>query len=170
MPTPLQSSEAETAQSGRKSPPGPGAWGRSLPHDKAFHLACLIVSALLIATPALLRFSAPSGKVEIPCLSFELPPTCASHVLWGRDCPGCGLIRAFVLIVHGHPAESIRYHRLGLFVYAFLVIQVVFHAHGLRHLGEPIGPRLALWHQVLLLAIVGLLTVNWLAGLFLGGN
>lgn len=41
-------------------------------------------------------------------------PLCPTAFFWGIPCPGCGLTRATLALVHGHFAQAFRYHPLVL--------------------------------------------------------
>jgi hypothetical protein len=41
-------------------------------------------------------------------------PLCPTAFFWGVPCPGCGLTRATLALVHGHLAEAFAFHPLVL--------------------------------------------------------
>ncbi len=43
-----------------------------------------------------------------------------------EHCPGCGLGRSMVLLLHGHISESFGMHPLGIFALFVLVLRIVF--------------------------------------------
>ena len=59
----------------------------------------------------------PAGNGRIA----HIPAFCPFFLATGLPCPGCGLTRAFVCISHGHFAESLHWHPIGLLVYASFV-------------------------------------------------
>jgi len=69
----------------------------------------LLVPAAVLAAALLL----PAG--------WESPvPLCLVKGLTGRDCPGCGMTRAFLLIGHGRLADAAAMHPAS--IPAFLVV------------------------------------------------
>ena len=46
---------------------------------------------------------------------------CVWHLLWGIDCPGCGLVRSLVALVLGRFEESVVLHPLGIPLFLWLV-------------------------------------------------
>jgi len=42
-----------------------------------------------------------------------------------EHCPGCGLGRAMILLLHGRVAESIEMHPLAMFALGLLIIRIV---------------------------------------------
>ena len=74
----------------------------------ARRLLLLVPTAVLAATTLL-----PAG--------WESPvPLCLFKWLTGRDCPGCGMTRAFLLIGHGRLADAVVMHPAS--VPAYLVV------------------------------------------------
>jgi hypothetical protein len=57
----------------------------------------------------------------------EAIPLCVFKALTHLDCPGCGLIRSFISISHGHLVDAIRYNALGPLVYLFLLYYLIRH-------------------------------------------
>ncbi len=43
----------------------------------------------------------------------------------GLPCPGCGLTRSCISLLHGHPLESLRYHLFGPLLLAGILLMVV---------------------------------------------
>ena len=48
----------------------------------------------------------------------QLPSLCPFHHFTGRDCPGCGMSRAFILISHGQIRRAYRMNKMSIPVYA----------------------------------------------------
>ncbi|MDY0168797.1 MAG: DUF2752 domain-containing protein [Thermoguttaceae bacterium] len=59
---------------------------------------------------------------------FRLPETCASKLLLGRPCIGCGLTKSLVLAVAGQWTESRAFHPAGIWVAGWLASQAVARA------------------------------------------
>lgn len=142
-------------------------WETAETREIGTHVTGALVALALVGLPALLR-PAPDGGLT--WFSLRLPPTCASHALFGVDCPGCGLMRAFVLLAHGRVTEALAYHRLAVAVYAFFAGEFVSRVYAICTWPRPLGVRLLRLRNAAGLGLIGLLVANWLAGLFLGGN
>jgi len=54
------------------------------------------------------------------------------RLLTGVDCPGCGLTRSIVALVHGQLALGFRCHHLGPAVFVLLLAQVPYRLYYLR--------------------------------------
>ena len=50
----------------------------------------------------------------VPLTVFVSKQTCSVAAVFHRPCPGCGLTRATLLILHGHVGESLAMHPLAL--------------------------------------------------------
>lgn len=49
------------------------------------------------------------------------PQLCPFKLILGLPCPGCGMTRSVVTLLHGDPAASLYFHPLGLPLVLFLV-------------------------------------------------
>jgi hypothetical protein len=65
--------------------------------------------------------------IYIPGTSIIMPSTCTSRVLYGIECPGCGMTRAFVAISHGRFSRAWELNRASFVIYAFVLAQVPWH-------------------------------------------
>ncbi|MBI2340614.1 MAG: DUF2752 domain-containing protein [Deltaproteobacteria bacterium] len=52
-------------------------------------------------------------------------PLCGFKLIFGIDCPGCGLTRSFLSIARGHLLEAVHYNAAGPLVYLFLLAYAV---------------------------------------------
>jgi hypothetical protein len=87
---------------GRSSPTAASTYLHRYPAGERirYHLLVLILATLVLALASLLRFDS-QDRLFVPVLDLQLPTTCVSHQFFGWDCPGCGLTRGFVALVHG---------------------------------------------------------------------
>ena len=107
-------------------------------HQVRHHVVLLLVG---LAVPLLaLSMKVPDG--ERVCFrslpDYPLPTLCFSRRLLGVDCPGCGLTRSVIYLMHGRWAESLEIHRLGWFVFLIIVSQVPYRIWRLRYREHPI--------------------------------
>jgi hypothetical protein len=143
---------------------GPG----SLPKDAGTHWMYLIASLTLITLPFLLTCSGEPGE-PISAGRLQLPTVCVSRLL-GAQCPGCGATHSFVKIAQGNVRESFRWHRVGLLLYAYFVIQVGLRAYLLRKPEQRSNARLAIFQHCLSMTMIALLLGNWILALVIGSN
>lgn len=106
------------------------------------------------------------NQVLVPGFKFPLPTLCSTKVLFGIDCPGCGLTRAFISISHGQLARAWHFNRASFFVYAFVAAQIPWHIAQMWRLKNQRAPMD--WDGVYLVPIglTAVLLVNWLLRLF----
>lgn len=129
-------------------------------HLVIFLASLCILSGCLILTPP--RDDNPFIKMG----NLELPGMCTFRSVTGVPCPGCGLFRSMVSVMHGDMAGGFRYHRLGPITVLYLMLQFIF------RLGVLIFPFLAIRFSlvdyylnkgILLLAV--LFGANWIVTL-----
>lgn len=139
-----------------------------LPGDALTHGIYLAIFSVLVIAPFFLSCSQESdARVSIG--GYTLPPTCPSK-LAGFECPGCGMTHSFVLLAHGELRESLRWHRVGMLLYVFFVIQVFFRACTLLRPKLRADARAAAFQYYVSSTVIVLLLGNWIAALFLGAN
>ena len=98
----------------------------------ALAIACVVVA---------LAFSLeerPGGRLAMLGLEgLTLPNVCASRIVLGTTCPGCGVTRAIVRLAHGDWRGSWRIHRLGFPTALFILAQIPYR---LVVMGRRMGP------------------------------
>src|SRR5688572_15347237 len=72
----------------------------------------LALAVVVIAGAFVLRFSQGNG-LRLLWTGLTLPPLCTSRLLFGIECPGCGLTRSFVALSSGDFASAWHYNRVG---------------------------------------------------------
>lgn len=121
-------------------------------------MLALTVAAFLLLLVLEVR---PEGKVGVAGMeSLELPEACLSRRWFGIECPGCGMTRSLVSLVHGDFAAAWRYHRLGWVIGLAAVVQAAVRIAALRSLrhGRILNTR---WLDPALLGLMLLLLVSW---------
>jgi hypothetical protein len=131
-------------------------------------------------TPVFAEFLAPrtvalsiaamgAAQLGAGCLGYGLP--CGFHAVTGLPCPGCGLTRSVLALLHGHVGESLRLHPMGpvLFCGMCVIVACGFMPRRLRQqivAGVAAVERrtgVATWLFMLLLIVWGLRITGVLA-------
>lgn len=126
-----------------------------------FHWAFLGLSLIVIAISFVLRADDQRG-ILVPGTGNSLPAMCSSRMMFGIECPGCGMTRAFLAISQGRWSRAWELNRVSFLVYAFVLGQIPWHAVQIFRIrrGWPPLYWFAIYFIPMGLAI--LLTVNWI--------
>ncbi len=125
------------------------------------HWTMLGVSVAVIVLSFALQLNS-AGRVRASWLPFEsLPPLCGSRVLFGINCPGCGLTRSFVALAAGDFAESFRLHRIGWLIALAVALQIPYRMRGLYELRRGVISNRT-WPTWFGNSLIVALVVNWL--------
>jgi hypothetical protein len=131
--------------------------------------------------PPRLRAAHPIGRAArvalvaaafAAAISFDVP-LCPFAIVTRHPCPGCGLTRATLAILHGHLAESLHLHPLALVVSPLVAAMLAYNAYsyvksGKHAAAEAISSRRA----TQLIGALGVVMIAvWIARFFgaLGG-
>ena len=93
-------------------------------------------------------------------------PVCGVKMMIGVPCPGCGLVRSFVVLFHGDIVESIYFNPMGIVIAGALAYAFV---RALARLsGRPLKPLLSdSANRIVLNIFIIALLVQWVIGLIL---
>jgi hypothetical protein len=95
---------------------------------------------------------------------WPIPSACPSHIIFGVDCPGCGLTRSFIYLAQGDWRLAFREHRAGWLLALAVVLQIPYRLTCL--LGRNRQP-LGTWFPSLFgLALITALIGSWVMRLF----
>ena len=72
-------------------------------------------------------------------LGRALPESCFFKRVFGLECLGCGLTRAFVLTAHLEPAMAFTAHKLGPLLWSAVAFQVPYRAWRLLRARRSVG-------------------------------
>jgi len=132
-----------------------------LPNAVILAVCSVILGGGLILTPP------QNGNPNVHIGSIPLPGICTFRSVTGIPCPGCGLLRSMVSGIHGHVAESLEYHRLGLLTLLYVGLQFLF------RLGILFFPALIVRFSRLdsylnrgIIVLAALFGINWIVTLF----
>lgn len=68
-----------------------------------------------------LYFTVPVGLTLVPASLLEaVHPVCIFRNIFNTDCPGCGMTRAVLSVMHGDLTSALRYNRLVVLVFPLL--------------------------------------------------
>lgn len=80
-----------------------------------------------VAVAAMLHPVAPGAEMHLSIDGVALPEVCAFRATTGIPCPGCGLTRSWVAMLHGDLAGSLGFHPLGWLVLLYALAQAARH-------------------------------------------
>ena len=126
------------------------------------HWAVLLLSVGVVLAAFCLRVL-PAGRVAVRGWEHRpLPHVCGMRILFGTNCPVCGLTRSAIHLVNGRWPDAYGAHRLGWLVGIAIVLQIPYRMFALcSRKRVPIGKRLP---AVLGWGLAGVFAVNWLVG------
>jgi len=124
-------------------------------------------SACILILAAVLEVNA-NQRVVVPLLQLEIPELCLWRRLANMHCPGCGLTRGFIHLMHGDFASAWRTNAAGWLVFLAVSVQIPYRIAQLRrdHQGQACWDvsRLIGWLWLLPIALLG----QWWMRTFLG--
>ncbi len=131
-------------------------------------LVWLSGSVVVILLSLVLRVGA-GRSVVIPVVNQIVPETCALYSRLGIDCPGCGLTRCFIHLSHGNFTAAWRLNAVGVFLYAFVLLQLVLASYHLLAATRVVeigrwASGLTAVNQALLITLAVSLFGQWLLG------
>jgi hypothetical protein len=80
-----------------------------------------------VVAALLLHPVVPRSGAHLAIDGVPLPGVCAFRDVTGIPCPGCGLTRSWVALLHGDLAWSLRFHPLGWLVLLYALAQATRH-------------------------------------------
>ena len=99
-------------------------------HGQMLAIACaILVLSLLLQV----RSDDHAAFCFLP--DWPIPSSCPSQVIFGVDCPGCGLTRSFIHMAHGDWHRAFAKHRVGWLIALAVVLQIPY------RLAAPLGPQ-----------------------------
>jgi hypothetical protein len=82
--------------------------------------------ASVLAEPLVVRACAGVAAAQIALSAAKLPAwPCVFYHVTGLPCPGCGLTRSCIALLHGDAVQSLRYHPFGPFLLAGILLLAV---------------------------------------------
>lgn len=125
----------------------------------------LLILSMIVGPLILSRILEPmptNVEESVTLFGVKLPPICSMKRNFNLPCPGCGLTRSWVSAAHGQYSISWEYHRMGMLLMIYAIIQALRHGFWLakpsvRTFIDQHGRKL----DLLLIPFVILLMLNW---------
>lgn len=134
---------------------------------KVLHWSLLLASVIVITAAILLEVRGRE-RVAFPLMDRSLPQLCYWRVMFGIDCPGCGLTRCFICCAHGDLPSAWGYNPVGVFLFGTVVLQLAYRPWQLWRLKTGRGEYFMVGLPYVMLGVSALLIVQWLGRLLLG--
>ena len=77
--------------------------------------ACFLVAIIVNAT----------GMVRVETVTGAIPSLCPFKIITGIECPGCGMTRAMVSLVKGHPGDAASHNPFCFFLVFLLLLSIL---------------------------------------------
>ena len=129
--------------------------------ELGYHVTVLVIASAMILMSILMRTTG-EHFVFLPGSVFPMPPSCLSRQLFGIECPGCGLTRAFISISDGNLARAWHFNPASLVVYPFVLGQIPWRLFQMSRIYRNRPPIFSPWLFVPLFVASGLLIAQWL--------
>lgn len=134
-------------------------------HRRSRHWEMLVMSTAALGLSWVLEVG-NEGRVFFRGFpDWPVPQTCFSRQIFGVDCPGCGLTRSYVYLIHGHLAAAWAMHRVGWLMFIMTVLQIPYRWLAIRHQHRELIPMRV--SKIIGGTLIALLILNWLLGIFL---
>ena len=120
----------------------------------------------LLASLALARGLATASPSSVHVAGHELPAVCPSRLLFGVNCPGCGMTRSVLLTLGGDLRGALDVNPAGPFLVAALIllaVQLILAARG--EVSAPVKRRLLPWASVYGVVVASVMLIQWAGGL-----
>lgn len=93
--------------------------------DTSCHWVYLALSITVLIFALALHVSR-DGRVMVPVLGIPLPESCAFKQVTGLGCPGCGLTRCFICLMHGDFARAWAFNPGGFLFLLVVAVQIPY--------------------------------------------
>ncbi|MBV9923541.1 MAG: DUF2752 domain-containing protein [Acidobacteria bacterium] len=123
--------------------------------------------AALLAALASARGLASASPSAVSVAGRELPVLCPSRLLFGVNCPGCGMTRSVLLTLGGDLRGALSVNPAGPFLVAALILlalQLLFAARSDEE-GASVKRRLLPWATAYGAVVVSVMLIQWAGGL-----
>lgn len=126
-----------------------------------------LTGAALLASLALARGLASASPAAVHVAGRELPVVCPSRLLFGVNCPGCGMTRSVLLTLGGDLRSALDVNPAGPFFVAALILlalQLLLAARA-PEAGTSVRRRLLPWASLYGVVVAAVMLIQWAGGL-----
>ena len=135
--------------------------------DLNLHVVFLVLCGAVLLLAVVLEVQ-DRNRVRLPGISAPLPELCTFKRSFGVGCPGCGLTRCFISVVHGNVVDAWLYNPAGLFFFLVVAFQVPYRTVQIWRLRSGRAElNLHAIGQWSLIAVAVLMVVQWIVRMIL---
>lgn len=127
------------------------------------HVLILLLCLVILVASWLLK----ADENDVYVFGFRWPMRCLLHDTVGIKCALCGLTRSFIAAAHGDFRRSLRFHRVGPAIFAFIVLQIPYRIYALAICPNRVHRIAVKAHVIAAVVLVAATLVSWL--IYLGG-
>ena len=134
--------------------------------DPLYHVVLLVMCTVVLVLAAVL--SVRNGtQVVVPLIGQPLPELCFARRWTGHGCPGCGMTRSFISLMHGDFASAWSYNPSGPLLFAMMATQIPFRSVQLWRIRRGLPEWNTGWTAQVLLGILAVLMIGqWALRMF----
>lgn len=118
-----------------------------------FRVLVLLASTTVMAVSFVMTVK-NDHEVYLPLATEPIPEVCASRILFGVNCPGCGMSRAFISISDLEIDKALAFNSASLIVYLFVATQIPWHAMQIFRTFYRDGPIDSWWTLLPLIGVI----------------
>ncbi len=121
----------------------------------------------LLASLALARGLATASPSSVHVAGHELPVVCPSRLLFGVNCPGCGMTRSVLLTLGGDLRGALDVNPAGPFLVVALIllsVQLILASRSTEG-DTPVKRRLKPWAYLYGVVVASVMLIQWAGGL-----
>ena len=126
-----------------------------------------LAGVALLGSLALARGLASASPASVRLAGPELPVVCPSRLLFGVNCPGCGMTRSVLLTLGGDLRGALDVNPAGpvfVVVLTLLAAQLIFTSRPNAG-GVPVKRRLLPWASAYGVVVASVMLIQWAGGL-----
>ena len=126
-----------------------------------------LTGVALLVSLAVARGLAQATPAAVHVAGYELPVICPSRLLFGVNCPGCGMTRSVLLTLGGDLRGALMVNPAGPFLVVALIllaVQLLLTARG-SEAGTPVKRRLLHWGSIYGAVVISVMLIQWVGGL-----
>lgn len=126
-----------------------------------------LTGGALLVSMALARALAEATPAAVHVAGHALPVICPSRLLFGVNCPGCGMTRSVLMTLGGDLRGALNVNPAGPFLVVALILlaaQLLFAAR-VREESPSVTRRLRPWASLYGVVVVSVMLIQWVGGL-----